>query len=67
MKASFKLDDSELKNLEASMTITMPLKTWASLREGLDQFKWPQSDLSELISALINKAYEEFHAEGKRD
>lgn len=65
MNCKFKLDEQDLKKVKATMTITMPLDEWISLRGTLDQFVWPQSGLFDFINELIQSARTEFFKEGK--
>lgn len=56
MKAQFKLDNPE--EVEASMTITMPIRDWKALAGQLEHWK-----LGEAIRQLVAKASERFDAE----
>ena len=53
MRARFKIEKPE--EAEATMTITMPLKDWESLRDELNG-KWPASELCSKINDLLSQA-----------
>jgi hypothetical protein len=62
MKAKFKLDD--VRELNATMEITMPIRTWIELRDQLNQ-AYPSWKFRAVVDELITKAEREFFEESK--
>jgi hypothetical protein len=54
MKAQFKFERPE--EIEATMTVTMPIREWEKLRDQLAE-KWPSSRLCTCITNLLIEAH----------
>lgn len=57
MKTVFTLKQPE--NIEATMTITMPLEDWKVLRDQLIE-RWPAATFSDQIGVMVSKAEQIF-------
>jgi len=60
MKASFRLNQTN--DIQAAMTLTMPLSEWKELKDQLPH-AWPGYKLSGAIMELVSKAEATFEAE----
>ncbi len=59
MRTSFRLDNPD--EMEATMTLSMPLKEWKQLKEQIGAPRWPSCDFAIAITELIYEASRSFH------
>lgn len=62
MKFSFQLQNTD--NIEATVSITMPVRDWKALfnqlREANIAYTWPASDLADVSRDIVTAAIEKF-------
>lgn len=64
IKGKFYMDKPE--EMDCTIVITMPLKDWESLREGI-QDKYPSSQLKRIITDLVSAAGKVFTEQADDD